>query len=515
MMNRRKLLAVLAGWLTVPGLASSQSGVSSFSKDSNSFRIGVSVPAYLPEPSVSEPIIPVPKPLPRDIVPEKPSPAAEIVLPRRVDPKSMAPPAATSCDLQWMNRGCSAADGSCGRGNSLGFGLLANDPRTVAWIVPEYLIWRRSGMHVPALVTGSPLGTPAANTGVPGDPSTSVLFGNQSMLNGYRSGLRVRAGFWFDNTQTLGLDASILFLGQQNAQQTFTSSGDPGLARPFFDVLRGAPNSETIAFGNRNAAGMLNPALTGTILARATSDLWGADANLRRYLWESGNMRVDGLLGFRYQLLRDTVDTASLSTINDNTNEPINLLNGTTLRIHDAFQTTNAFYGGQVGLAGQWQRDRWALSLNAKVALGSNERDVRINGTTTIGLPVPPPFVLPGRPPITLPAPPPLALRGGLLALPSNSGRHVTNVFSVIPDIGINLGYQLTPNVRVFGGYSAMYWTHVVRAGDQIDTGLNASQATRSLPPAIPNGPTVRPGFTVKESGYWANGGNAGIEFRW
>ena len=43
----------------------------------------------------------------------------------------------------------------------------------------------------------------------------------------------------------------------------------------------------------------------------------------------------------------------------------------------------------------------------------------------------------------------------------------------MVPEVGINLGFQLTNNLKIYGGYSFLYWTNIVRPGDQIDTTVN------------------------------------------
>ena len=58
---------------------------------------------------------------------------------------------------------------------------------------------------------------------------------------------------------------------------------------------------------------------------------------------------------------------------------------------------------------------------------------------------------------------------GGLLALPSNIGHFTNNAFSVVPEIGVNLGYQILPRLRGFVGYNMLYWSNVIRPGTSID----------------------------------------------
>src|ERR1043165_2093799 len=70
------------------------------------------------------------------------------------------------------------------------------------WIGAEYLNWTTKGDRLPALVTTSPAGTPAAQAGVLGAAGTEVLFGNESVQDSWRSGARVQGGYWFDPQHT-------------------------------------------------------------------------------------------------------------------------------------------------------------------------------------------------------------------------------------------------------------------------------------------------------------------------
>ena len=81
--------------------------------------------------------------------------------------------------------------------------------------------------------------------------------------------------------------------------------------------------------------------------------------------------------------------------------------------------------------------------------------------------------------------------------------------FAVIPELGINLGYDVTPNLRATLGYSFIYWSRVARPGDQIDTNLNLTQ----LPPGTLNG-IPSPVFDWHVTDVWVQGINAGIDYR-
>jgi hypothetical protein len=50
---------------------------------------------------------------------------------------------------------------------------------------------------------------------------------------------------------------------------------------------------------------------------------------------------------------------------------------------------------------------------------------------------------------------------------------------SFVPEAGIDVGYQLTRHLRAKAGYTFIYWTDVVRPGDQIDPTTNNSLVLR------------------------------------
>ena len=86
----------------------------------------------------------------------------------------------------------------------------------------------------------------------------------------------------------------------------------------------------------------------------------------------------------------------------------------------------------------------------------------------------------------------------------------------MVPETELNVGYQLTPHARAFVGYDLLYWSTVVRPGDQIDPVLDVTQIPNF---ALLHGQTPtnqgRPLVPFKESGFWAQGMNIGIEFRY
>ena len=111
----------------------------------------------------------------------------------------------------------------------------------------------------------------------------------------------------------------------------------------------------------------------------------------------------------------------------------------------------------------------------------------------------------------------PAVFNGGLLALNSNIGDRSRDVFSVVPEVGLTVGYQLTDHLKTFVGYNFLYWSNVIRPGDQIDTTIDVNRVPRFVPPGItvPDAGQIRPAVLFKETDFWAHGITAGFEYRW
>src|SRR6202040_2758039 len=95
-----------------------------------------------------------------------------------------------------------------------------------------------------------------------------------------------------------------------------------------------------------------------------------------------------------------------------------------------------------------------------KVALGATHEVVDIHGATVL----------------TSPAGATVVTPAGFLASESNSGHFTRDVFAVVPELGINVGCQITRHLRASVGYTFLYWSSVVRPGGQVDVGLSGTR---------------------------------------
>jgi hypothetical protein len=345
----------------------------------------------------------------------------------------------------------------------------------------EYLLWWAKDDHVPPLVSS---GTPD-DQGILGRPSTRVLFGGDGLDQDPRSGGRFTAGYFLDDCGDKFFEVSGFFLGQRSARFTASSAMNPVLARPFFNLNGGAGSSQIVA----------SPGVsTGSISVNAPSNLWGLQANLGCNLCCGCNYAVRLLGGFRYLDLDESLTVTE--NIQGLAGAPPPFTNA-SVSVFDRFATHNQFYGGQAGLEGRYRVGRWSLDGRITLALGGTHQSLTIDGMETL---VAPDGTV-------------RMFRGGLLALPSNIGHFSQNRFSVVPEVGINLGYQLTDRVRAFAGYNFLYWSNVVRPGEQIDPVLDITQIPNFAPPGTPSAGQNRPRVSFKESDFWAQGLTFGLEF--
>ncbi|MFN4257733.1 MAG: BBP7 family outer membrane beta-barrel protein [Gemmataceae bacterium] len=349
----------------------------------------------------------------------------------------------------------------------------------------DYLLWWLKPGNVPPLLTTSPIGSTAV--GRLGEPDTTILFGNSAIGRNPFSGGRFSAGLWLDHCRTFALEGGYFVLGQR-AQQFFTDSNAvPNLYRPFYDANLDLQNSQTIATPNR---------ADGSFSVSYSTEMWGAEANGRLNLCRDCWYRIDGIAGFRYVQLDDKLHIGERVVVSPATIEP---RSGSTIVAIDQFDTRNRFYGGQLGVLAECRHGNWVFDMRLKVALGETQQYIDIVGnqveTTATGQVQ--------------------RFTGGLLALSSNVGRHRRNEFSVIPELGIHIGYQFTPNIRANMGYTFLYWSSVVRPGDQIDLTLDSNLIPVFNPPNVPPVFPSRPIVPFKRTDFWAQGLNFGLEFTW
>lgn len=350
-------------------------------------------------------------------------------------------------------------DGLCNRcGCDLDGGLWTNR----VWVNAEYVLWQLHG-QVPPDISG-------ALQGAKFDPGDLT---NDLALRDFRSGVRVTAGFWLESSHCLGFEVGGLALevprGHFNASMTQDPSVNIANIPP--RVVARLPIDPP---GDLDAGDMLTSSLFGDSRSR----FWMAEANVRSTRWYFGNIAFDFLAGAKYLHLDESLTFHGDFVFTEpNPDEAApGPEDGRTVSMHtnDFVSTHNNFYGGQVGASFEWQECRWVLGGSAKFALGDTHEVVTLGGSTVLD----PALIEPSAGAAFVPRPLTF-LPGGLITpatLPVSTHRdHLT----FIPDLNINLGYQLTENLRVYVGYNYLLVTSIARLGDQ--SILNPTSRTSDL----------------------------------
>ncbi len=307
------------------------------------------------------------------------------------------------------------------------------------WFDADYLLWWTRSAHVPAIATST------VEAGAIGPATPQTLFDGGGVDLGARSGGRFAFGLWLQDSHVLGVEGTYLFLEN---------------------------HSVPLAFGLEDASDPTAP--PGTFAVSYSSNLQGAEINLLANLSRSPNFRCELLGGFRFLDLEEKVHVVQDFISADTSEEDI---------WDDLCRTRNDFYGGQIGTRAEWEYDRFCLGLSGKVALGVTSQRVTFNGGLTqiltgVGTDA---F---GNPIETVQVN--QSSNGGLVFQPATYSR---DRFTVVPEVGVNLGYQFTSYLRGSLGYNFLYWSSVARAGDQL-TGL------------------------PKATDFWVQGLTAGLSFR-
>jgi hypothetical protein len=348
----------------------------------------------------------------------------------------------------------------------------------------EYLLWWAKQDKVPVLASTS---TDPFDNGFLGAPTTEVLFGGGGINGGPGSGFAITAGFWIDDCCKeeavfvrgfwLGLPGTDFFAG---------SSRVPVIARPFFNVNQGTEFSELTAFPGR---------FVGALGVQGNGQLFGTEVNGLCNVYRGCNYRLDVFGGFRYADLQESLTISE--TVRGLPAAPAPFTNATFVG-RDFFSTNNEFFGGQAGLAAEYNRGAWSLEVFGRVALGDTHQEILIDGSQVV----------------TQANGTRQRFVGGLLALPSNIGHYHRDQFGVIPELELNVGYQLTSHLRAYIGYDVLYWNNVVRPGGQIDRNLDITQIPNFPVPGVGPAGQNQPSAPRPSTDFWAQGLTFGFEMR-
>lgn len=340
-------------------------------------------------------------------------------------------------------------------------------------ISTEALLWWFKGNATP----------PLASTGELDQPGTQVLLGGKDLDTNPNPGFRLTAGYAVSDVW--GVESSVFYIPTRITSGEVSSSGAVGSTDLFVPLIDATSNLETTE--NLSAAGLFS----GRARVQLSNSLLGAELNGTVRLASGPGWRLDALAGLRYLRLRESflfsTDSPSIPPFQVD-----------VYQTTDRFDATNNFIGGQLGARARGDWGSWFVSGVVKVALGAMTQTVDIEGVllTNDFNDLAPPVAYPG---------------GGYFATPTNIGERRRQVFAVVPEAGLTLGYRLTTWMSVVAGYTFLYVSDVVRAPRQINRSVNYSSF--ALPPGVPTGPQ-EPSFKFRSSDFWAQGLNVGLAFR-
>jgi hypothetical protein len=310
------------------------------------------------------------------------------------------------------------------------------------------------------------------------------------------SGGRLTIGTWLDDFHLFGLEARGFVLGQQTARTTLSSNaaGVPSLGIPFFnnDVQQ------------QDFADVSTPGETvGRVDISLSSQLWGAEANLTCNLYRGQEIAFDLLGGYRYLGLREILQIRTATSPLQGQEVLFDGLGFTApalITTLDRFVATTNFQGAQLGAHTQWLCGHLALDLTCKLALGDSATSVNVSGSSSLQ-------AGPTLPLRTLP--------GGLLALPSNSSRITHDDFAVVPAVEAKVSWAIGRHLTLFASYDFLYWSHVVRASEQVNPQLSVGQIPTFAEFGLPAlHQPIQPQPVQTSDGFWAQGVGFGIELR-
>jgi hypothetical protein len=343
------------------------------------------------------------------------------------------------------------------------------------------------------------------SNGVAGSPFTTLVeaFGDADQeKRSAVSGGRFSVGWWrvldeAGGIRCLGAEASFFFVGKRSA--TLVDDTSPTIFRPFFDLNNRKESTFIVA-----APGIA----TGGIAGHAEAKLWGAELNGyknlcfdRGYPPETSSLNL--LAGVRYLDLDQRLEIGSTSVFNTPvTGAPAFVaFSGNRLQVTDSFATHNRFYGGQVGATGKWwPLENVTVEATVKLALGATSEDLTIAGgqarTFANG--------------VTVVSP------AGVLALPSNIGDHHINKFAQVPELDIKITFPVVSHVTLTTDLSLLYWSRILRPGQQIDRALDITQIP-NFPGAVGAVPTGlgQPSVPFRQADLMVLSASFGLEVSW
>lgn len=358
----------------------------------------------------------------------------------------------------------------------------------------EYLLWwiKDGPLPVP-LVTAGSINDP--NPAAMGQPNTHVLFGNQDLDFGSFSGGRLTLGAWLNRPATLGFEATWFQLENRAAGFQITQS-------------RTIPNDASlpaigIPFGVNGLGELVSltnfpldfAPSAGGIAIRAGSHLWGLEGNGVINLERSSQGYLDLLVGYRHLSLDEAISIREVNNFGPVGGGGRFLPNQRIQDTLDVFQTNNEFMGGQLGLRLGREYDRFSVLGLAKLGLGTSRMVSEQDGSF---------YRLTSGPLFGFPRVSSVVTRpGGLFGRPTYRAHEQ---FAVVPELQAQIAYRLGENLRLFAGYTFLYWSRVVRPGEEINHVISTGNTSTGFVQSPP---------LFNTTDFLAHGVSFGAEWSW
>ena len=169
---------------------------------------------------------------------------------------------------------------------------------------------------------------------------------------------------------------------------------------------------------------------SGVSEIEASSRLFGFEVNLRRELCRSSHGHFDMLIGYRQFHLDEAIAIRDRIVYDT---APVPLSDATVIGV-DEFGTHNRIYAGQIGIDGELNPRKFYVNAWGKFAVGANHETIDVSGWTWCGR------LWSGGAPHGQQGPP-----GSVYSQLSNIGERDDNqLLTVLPEVGVNVGYKLT-----------------------------------------------------------------------
>jgi len=405
--------------------------------------------------------------------------------------------AADAIDGQVFAEG--AVPGGCGDGRR-------------AWISGEALMWwvKDSPIAIPLVTRSTVSATPQPTTTVDADGNeivvppanlapqgslgqsgTQFLAGSNADLDsGQRFGGKIAFGYWVNDAMAFEIGGFFLTQGGTSFAHVVTpnaSGTDDILARPYLDVNTGQETALIVAAPNF---------ADGRFDLSSSNRLWGLEGNAHVAVLSEPNLRVNVIAGLRYVDLQDDLTVSSTSYLTGNGMLLLQALPAgppETIILTDIFRTRNRWMGGQVGIQGGVDYGAWFFNGAFKIGGGANKQELLIAGSSSNNN---------------------FADNGGLLALPTNIGEFGRTRLSFLNETVLEMGYRINERIAVSAGYTFLYLTGVVRAGDQLERRINSALIPSQIGFNYPAEPRL-PMTQMDQTDFWAQGIQLGLSVRY